>query len=100
MDAVRDDGVPQQISNRRGARKERDRPIEVFRLQLSDPRDRLSVNSVIARRECFNTARSLDARRFRLHRELTVLDAVTDVRVTFGEMPRELAKGATTSVRP
>jgi hypothetical protein len=58
------------------------------------------VNPLVTRRERFHLARPFDVRWFNPKIELTRPDDVTDVRVTFCEMPRELAQGAAAGVGP
>src|SRR5574341_474111 len=97
--SVGEDRVPQNVTNRHRSGEEFNRAIEVLRFQLSNSCDSFLMNAFISWGQGLDGARTLDVRRFRVHGELAAIDAVADIRVTFGQVPRQLTQRPAAGVR-
>src|SRR5262245_32460977 len=92
MNAVSQDGAPQQITDRPLSDKKCKRAVEIFWSELSDPRDGVAMHAVVSRRQLLDGARPFEVGRFRIPRELAALDAVADIGIALGEVPRQFAQ--------
>src|SRR2546430_17528972 len=94
MDLVQHE-IPQHVADRnRVAGDERDRAIEIARLQLGDARGGIAMDALKGRRQLLDFARSLDSGRPCVARESSTLDREASVTFRLGEMPGQLAERA------
>ena len=92
VNAVRHNRIPQNVADRHRSREEGHRAIEIIQLQLLDSCDRLCMDAFIGGRQSLDRMRTPDIRWFRVHGEVAAVDAIADIRVTLGQVPRQLAQ--------
>ena len=93
MNGVKQDHVPQQIPNGdRPHPEEGQLSIQILQLQLAHPSKGVFMDSLEGGGQVLNLPWPFDSRGPRLWGHLALLDSKGDVRVTLGQVPRELTQ--------